>query len=274
VPLIGDAQLQAWAQSVPGAGQLIASVTDDLTAAVEVLEEQFGPIRLTMQGSYARSTAVPGSDMDFLLYRCDTPAAVDTAWGDPAQRRHDEFLRHAEAAIRGWYGVGEAPRRAIWTRIHGVEVHVLPVLRYQAPTGEHGAWFCWASGVEPTITFSELVTERINERDADTGGRYCQVVRVFKNLSEVTYMESGNLAGSSVVEGLVYAAGAGPVSEGPSLRVGCVSVLEELARRLEGDDALTITDPSGMRPLFDGNEDDPEHDQATTFVWEALGQLK
>lgn len=102
---------------------------------------EFGPVKLTLQGSHARSTAVRASDVDFLLYRCDTRASGKMAWGDPTQRRYEKFGQGAEAALRGWNGAAKAPRRAIWTPVDGADAHVLPVLPYTSKSRDDGAWF-------------------------------------------------------------------------------------------------------------------------------------
>ena len=102
--------------------------------------------------------------------------------GRLTQRRYANFRQEAEDALRGWNGAAEAPRRAIWTRLTALEVHVLPVLPYTTMSGDEGAWFWWGSGVPPTVTYPELITARIRERDAAVNGRYGEVVRVFKNI--------------------------------------------------------------------------------------------
>lgn len=272
MPVVDDAQLTAWSEPQADAEQTVASATEKLTHAVEILNESFGEVRLTQQGSYARSTAIAGSDMDFLLYHCDVQATDATAWHDYERRRYTEFVAHTEAALRGWFEAAETPRRAIWTRVEGLEVHVLPVLPYTAPTGVSGAWFWWASGVDPTVTYSELITKRIKKRDADASGRYCEVVRILKNLSKATYRESDNLAGSSMIESLVYDVSPGALCPGAALRDSCVSVIDTLTQRLESA-AVTMTDPSGLVRLFDGIERDPDYDEATTFLWEARAQM-
>jgi hypothetical protein len=273
VEIFSDQQLDAWAAAVSDIEKIVAPITDSLERAVEILEMRFGPVRLTLQGSYARRTAVPGSDIDFLLYRCDTRASGETAWGDVTQRRYEKFRQNTEDALRGWNGAAETPRRAIWTPVAGAEVHLLPVLPYASRSGDAGAWFWWGSGVPPTVTYPELITDRIRERDAAVAGRYCEVVRVFKHIRDETYWQSDNLPGSSMIESLVYAVGAAPLSGDLSLRDCCVAVLEELRKLLVNDAALTITDPSGLTRLFDSIQRDPGYDEATIFVDEALGEL-
>lgn len=98
----------------------------------------------------------------------------------------------------------------------------------------------------PTVTYPELITDRIRERDAAVTGRYCEAVRVFKNIRDETYWQSDNLPGSSMIESLVYAVGAAPLSGDLSLRDCCVALLKELRKLLANDAALTITDPSGV----------------------------
>jgi hypothetical protein len=273
VEVFSDHQLDAWAAAVPDIDKIVEPITGSLKEAVEILEVEFGPVKLTLQGSHARSTAVRASDVDFLLYRCDVHASGEVAWGDRTQRRYEKFRQDAEAALRGWNGAAEAPRRAIWTPIDGADVHVLPVLPYTSQSGDEGAWFWWGSGVPPTVTYPELITDRIRERDAAVTGRYCEVVRIFKNIRDETYWQSDNLPGSSVIESLVYAVGAAPLSGDLSLRDCCVALLQELRKLLACDAALTITDPSGHTRLFDGIEHDPGYDEATIFVDEALAQL-
>lgn len=270
--VLGDDQLTAWAAAVPDVGKTVAPITDSLKEGVEILRERFGPVRLTLQGSYARSTAVPASDVDYLLYCSDTRASDETVLGDQTQRRYEKFRNETEGALREWNGAAEA-RRAIWTRIDGVEVHVLPVLPYCSKSGDDGAWFWWGSGAPPTVTYPELITARIRERDSAVTGRYCEVVRVFKNIREKTYWESDNLPGSNMIESLVYAVGAVPLSRDLSIRDCCIAVLEDLRERLANEAALTITDPSGHTRLFDGIEHDPAHDEATVFVDDALAAL-
>lgn len=266
---LSDRRLAAWAVAVPDVIRTTAPITARLAPAVEVLREKFGPVELTLQGSYARSTAVPNSDIDYLLYRCGDPAAAETVWGDSTQRRYENFRNAAEDVLRDWNGASDA-RRAIWTRVGGVEVHVLPVLPYCSESGDNGAWFWWASGVPPTVTYPELTTARIRERDSAVAGRYCEVVRVLKRIRERTSWESDNLPASSLIESLVFAAGVAPLSHDVSTRERCIGVLQDLRKRLDDDAALTITDPSGHTPLFDGLEHDPTYDEATTFVDEAL----
>jgi hypothetical protein len=273
VGIFSDDQLDAWAAAVPDVDQIVAPITGSLKEAVEILEVEFGPVELTLQGSHAHSTAVPASDVDFLLYRCDTSASGEMAWGNLMQLRYEKFRQGAEGALRGWNGAAEAPRRAIWTPVDGTDVHVLPVLPYTSKDGDKGAWFWWGSGVPPTVTYPELIADRIRKRDEAVTGHYCRAVRVFKNIRDETYWQSDNLPGSSMIESLVYAVGSAPLSGDLSLRDCCVGLLEELRKLLASDAVLAITDPSGHTRLFDGIEHDPGYDEATIFVNEALAQL-
>lgn len=266
VAIVSDQQLTGWASAMPDADGVVAPVAEELKEAVEILEDEFGGADLVLQGSYARSTAIRGSDVDYLLYARGMCASEDTVLGDSTQGFYERFRFAAEDALRGWMGVGDTARRAIWTRVGVVEVHVLPVLPYTAANGDEGAWFLWGSGVDPTITFSEVITARIEKRDEDSNGRYREVVRILKNISEDTYWESDNLPGSSMIESLVYAAGLDAVSSSRSLRGSCAAVLKELDSRLAGRSALGLTDPSGHTVLFDGVHRDPEYDEATGFV--------
>jgi predicted nucleotidyltransferase len=265
-------QLAVWAAAVPDVDKTVAPITNDLKGAVEILRQKFGPVRLTLQGSYARSTAVPTSDVDYILYCSDTRASDEIMWGDQTQRRYENFRNETEGVLREWTGAAEA-RRAIWTRVDGVEVHVLPALPYCSQSGDSGAWFWWGSGAPPTVTYPELITARIRQRDAAVTGRYCEVVRVFKHIREKTYWESDNLPGSNMIESLVYAVGEMPLSRDLSMRDCCIAVLEDLRKRLANEAALTITDPSGHTRLFDGIKHDPAYDEATIFVDEALAAL-
>lgn len=125
-----DDQLAAWAAAVPDIDKTVAPITDSMKEAVGILEEEFGPVELTLQGSYARSTAIPAATLTSCCTAA-TPARPGRRLG--AIQRNGatrNFRQDAEDALRGWNGAAEMPRRSIWTSIDGVEVHVLPVLPY------------------------------------------------------------------------------------------------------------------------------------------------